>query len=406
MSDGSGSSVQQQTKLKQFERVKKVLILATHTAEAEAIATTLRSSSLNCQYHVCVTVKQARKALVDDAYNVMLYDYSADGDRSIKNPLQQLGWWYELSPQIPLVLVTDTLGDEIAVECIQAGVGGYVLRHRLDKLPNIIENLLANFSWQKSQLQFVTVGQQQKRIEQLEAENQRLRAAETAIQEHISHLAHELRSPVAGIVGFARMLRDCIYGALNTKQMQYICSITSTGEYLLELVNNYLDLAKIEADKEEIHIERLVVEEVCYSALSIIRPRVKEKNLELNFGLGKDVDFCFADPIRLKQILLNLLSNAVKFTAAGSVTLKVEKKDEMLTFAVIDTGIGIAPSDCDKLFQAFQQLNSWREGTGLGLVLSRKLARLHGGDITIGSEVGKGSCFTLHLPSKFKKVES
>ncbi|MGV2827171.1 ATP-binding protein [Myxosarcina sp. GI1(2024)] len=398
MSDGSGLILQQKSKSITLSELL-LLVVADRPAEIEAIAKTLRSSSINCKYDTS-TVARAFNASRNLAYSAIVYSYSSSRGCPIESPLKQLSWWYQLSPQIPLILITESLGDEIAVECIQAGISGYILKHKLDKLPASLENILTNCSWQESRIKTVRIQQQQRYIQQLEAANQQLKTAEAATEEHLSHLAHELRSPIAGIIGFARMLRDCIYGSLNPKQMQYACSIATTGEYLLELVTNYLDLAKIEANKEEIHLEKLVVEDICLATLSLVQEKVKAKGLKLIFESAEGVDFCYADPMRLKQILLNLLSNAVKFTAVGSVTLKVEPREKKLAFAVIDTGIGIAPGDRDKLFKAFQQLNNRHEGTGLGLVLSRKLAQLHGGDIVITSQLGKGSCFTLYLPLK------
>ncbi|MGL5032784.1 MAG: ATP-binding protein, partial [Microcystaceae cyanobacterium] len=137
-------------------------------------------------------------------------------------------------------------------------------------------------------------------------------------------------------------------------------------------------------------------------AFSMIQNQAKEQGLALNLELGPDVNICMTDQKRLKQILLNLLSNAIKFTERGSVTLKVERDRNQLIFRIIDTGIGIKKADQSRLFQPFQQipnaLNRKRQGTGLGLALSRKLAQLYGGDITVVSEEGKGSCFSLHLP--------
>ncbi|HAC65653.1 MAG TPA: hypothetical protein DCF68_19505 [Cyanothece sp. UBA12306] len=175
---------------------------------------------------------------------------------------------------------------------------------------------------------------------------------------------------------------------------------------LLALVNDFLDLSKIEAQKEEIFLETIAVEDICLSAISMIESKAKEQGLDLIVDIGSNVDFCTVDQRRIKQILLNLLSNAIKFTEKGSVTLKVKSNLELLSFCVIDTGIGIKKDDQEKLFQAFQQIQNHlsrkHKGTGLGLILSRKLAQLHGGDLTLTSEIGKGSCFTLHLPIKPK----
>jgi signal transduction histidine kinase len=222
------------------------------------------------------------------------------------------------------------------------------------------------------------------------------------VNEYLAHITHELRAPLAGILGFARMLQEQIYGTLTAKQYQYISAIASSGEHLLSLVNDFQDLSKIEANYEELFLEKLAVEDVCLASLSIIQAKAEEQRLELILDIDPQVDFCQADQQRLKQILVNLLSNAVKFTEIGSVTLKVENQENKLTFAVIDTGIGISIEEQKKLFQPFQQLNNSltrkHKGTGLGLVLSRKLAQLHGGDIKLISEKGKGSCFILEIP--------
>ena len=237
----------------------------------------------------------------------------------------------------------------------------------------------------------------------LEAEKQRSEEANRAKSSFLSVMNHELRTPLSGILGFSRMLLDEIYGSLNQKQMQYVSAISESGEYLLELINDLLDISKIEAEKEELFLEKVPVEDICLSSMSLIQERAKQGELELTLDMADGVSFCKADQLRLKQILVNLLSNAVKFTeAGGSVTLRVRQNEKIIQFAVIDTGIGIKPEDQHKLFQPFSQINNRlsrkHKGTGLGLALSKKLAQLHGGDITLVSEEGQGSCFTLHLP--------
>ncbi len=240
------------------------------------------------------------------------------------------------------------------------------------------------------------------KIEDLQAKNESLQMTNQNKSEFLSHINHELRTPLTGILGFSRMLVEEIYGPLNDKQKQYMKGIVSSGEHLMSLINDFLDISKIEANREELFLERIAVEDVCLSALSMLKTRAKEQNLELKLEIGPNVEMCIADQRRLKQILLNLLSNAIKFTEMGSVTLKVEYGQDELIFSVIDTGIGIKPSDQAQLFQPFQQIHSHlsrkHKGTGLGLALSRKLAQLHGGDLTLTSEMGKGSCFTLNLP--------
>lgn len=238
--------------------------------------------------------------------------------------------------------------------------------------------------------------------ENLEIEKQQSEAANCAKSEFLSHMNHELRTPLTGILGFARMLKEEIYGPLNPKQQQYACAIASSGEHLLSLVNDFLDISKIEANREELFLETIAVKDLCVSSLSMLESRSSEQGLDLLLEITPDIDFCTVDRRRIQQILINLLSNAIKFTEVGSVTLKVQRNSNMLEFCVIDTGIGIKKADQDKLFQPFQQINSAlsrkHKGTGLGLTLSRKLAQLHGGDITLVSQEGQGSCFTLSLP--------
>jgi len=218
----------------------------------------------------------------------------------------------------------------------------------------------------------------------------------------LSYLHHELRAPLSAIIGFARMLKDELYGPLNPKQQQYVQGIASSGDYLLSLVNDVLDWSKLSAQQEELFCEWVAVEDLCLAVIFLFKEKAKNKGLTLELNVAPEAGLCWGDQKRLKQILINLLSNAVKFTETGAVTLQVYVQEHRLHFAVQDTGIGIAPQDQSQLFQPFRQiphsLNRREKGTGLGLALSRKFAQLHGGDITCLSQPGQGSCFTLQIP--------
>jgi signal transduction histidine kinase len=194
-------------------------------------------------------------------------------------------------------------------------------------------------------------------------------------------------------------------GPLNEKQQQAVGVIQTSGQHLLGLINDILDLSKIEAGKFEVHPERFEVNQISESSLNFIKHATDKKKITVEYSPAPDATTVFADPMRLKQILINLLHNAVKFTPEnGSIKLKVqtEPKEGLIRFSVTDTGIGIKPEDQTKLFKPFVQidgkLSRQYEGTGLGLSLAKKLVELHGGHIEMQSEFGKGSCFTFILP--------
>lgn len=240
------------------------------------------------------------------------------------------------------------------------------------------------------------------RTHQLEQEKILSEAANLAKTEFLSNMSHEFRTPLTGILGFSNVLLQQIFGPLTAKQKQYIASIAECGQHLLDLINDLLDLSKVEAGKEDLNIQTIIVEDLCLACLSLVRERAQNHGLELKLEIPPHITTCSGDQRRLKQILFNLLSNAIKFTPSGSITLRIELGEGKIGFAVIDTGIGISPDDQTQLFQPFQQLNTGHpgkyEGTGLGLALSRRLAQLHHGDITLVSELGKGSTFTLWIP--------
>ncbi|MBD2018922.1 GAF domain-containing protein, partial [Leptolyngbya sp. FACHB-36] len=244
----------------------------------------------------------------------------------------------------------------------------------------------------------------QERTQELEDERLVSESANRAKTEFLANMSHELRTPLTSILGFSSVLLQQVFGPLNQRQQEYLTTVHSSGEHLLELINDVLDLARIEAGKEELTIELVSVEDLCRACMSLIDAQSRHQGLDLNLDIAPDATICHADLRRLRQILVNLLSNAVKFTEAGSVTLRVSRTGDGLDFDVIDTGIGIAATDQTRLFQPFQQLDSGLnrryQGSGLGLALAQRLARLHEGEITLQSELGRGSCFTLHLPDR------
>ncbi|MGA9379328.1 MAG: ATP-binding protein [Phormidium sp.] len=251
---------------------------------------------------------------------------------------------------------------------------------------------------------------QSRQLQLLSAKNQELSTLNRVKGEIIANTSHELRTPLTAIMGFSSVLLEECFGKLNHKQKEYMERIYSSGQYLLELINDILDMSRIEAGRLELDLQVVFIHEIAENAISLIRERAIAQGLSLEVEIARDLEYLVADPIRLKQILINLLSNAVKFTPKGSVGLKVYHSTETVNgyttdkvnFTVWDTGIGIDPSDQVKLFSPFSQIHTSLSrhfsGTGLGLAIARRLAELHGGSITLKSCLGKGTSFTLQMP--------
>ncbi|HEY9665733.1 MAG TPA: ATP-binding protein [Coleofasciculaceae cyanobacterium] len=237
---------------------------------------------------------------------------------------------------------------------------------------------------------------------QLLQAKEEVEAGYRAKSEFLATISHELRTPLNSILGLSQLMQQDIFGTLNDKQKELMSCIHSSGEHLLALINDILDISKVEAGKEQLHFVPLNVQQLCEYCLAMVRKQAMEQGLELVLRIDPHAKIAIADERRCRQMLLNLLSNAVKFTPAGQVLLIVTKEPQGICFTVEDTGIGIASDQLPLLFEPFRQLDSGLNrrfpGTGLGLALTRSLAHLHGGDVTVKSTVGKGSQFTLCLP--------
>jgi PAS domain S-box-containing protein len=228
--------------------------------------------------------------------------------------------------------------------------------------------------------------------------------------EFMAMMSHELRTPLNAVLGMTEILQEGIYGELNPRQEEALNTIESSGQHLLNLINDILDVAKIESDNLDLNLQAVAVGPLCESSLALVDVQARKKHIQLKTILPFQPPSIYADAGRMRQVLLNLLNNAVKFTPDyGQVTLEViyppvssDQAPNHLRLMVTDTGIGIAPGDIDRLFQPFVQidsaLNRQHEGTGLGLTLVKKVVDLHGGQVAVTSEVGVGSCFTVDVP--------
>lgn len=243
------------------------------------------------------------------------------------------------------------------------------------------------------------------RTAELNRTNAELERANRAKDEFLANMSHELRTPLNSILGLAESLLEQRRDPLSDYQKNSLQIIESSGRHLLELINDVLDVSKIDAGMLDYYPQVVDVDMLCRSSLAFVKEQATRKFINLLYEEEATISKIYADPRRLKQVLVNLLANAVKFTPRhGQVTLRVkaDAEQDLVQFSVTDTGIGIAPQDLARLFTPFVQvdshLNRRFEGTGLGLALVQKLTDLHGGSVQVESEVGVGSCFTINLP--------
>ncbi len=237
-----------------------------------------------------------------------------------------------------------------------------------------------------------------------EANTQLARAARLK-DEFMANMSHELRTPLNAILGLSEALQEQVYGTLNVRQKRALTHIEESGRHLLALINDVLDVSKIEAGKLKLEAAPVAVDSLCQAALNFVKQAALSKQQALVVEFDDAVKVVYGDERRLKQILVNLLNNAVKFTPnGGRIGLRVQgnAKDELVQFTVWDTGVGIAAKDMSQLFEPFVQLDSrlarQYEGTGLGLALVYRMTKLHGGSVSVTSEVGSGIQFTVALP--------
>jgi signal transduction histidine kinase len=237
---------------------------------------------------------------------------------------------------------------------------------------------------------------------ELEHKSRELEAASRHKSEFLANMSHELRTPLNAIIGFSEVLSERMFGDINDKQAEYVHDILDSGQHLLSLINDILDLSKIEAGRMEVEPSDFDLPSAIDNTLVLVRERAVRRGIDLRHAIDPRLKSIHADERKVKQVLLNLLSNALKFTQEGGrVDVRAGVRDGVAEISVSDTGAGIAPADQQAVFEEFRQVGATAkkiEGTGLGLAISRKFIELHGGRIWVESELGRGSTFTFTLP--------
>jgi CheY-like chemotaxis protein/two-component sensor histidine kinase len=224
--------------------------------------------------------------------------------------------------------------------------------------------------------------------------------------EFLASMSHELRTPLNAVLGFSEVLLERMFGDINERQEEYLRDIHGSGQHLLELLNEILDLSKVEAGRMELDYTRFDLRDLLEGAVLMLRERAATRRIDLRVEVEPGVADVYSDALRLKQVVLNLLTNAVKFTGEeGSIQVRARRVGPQFHVFVSDTGIGVPEQDRDRIFESFQQGGrgaSREEGTGLGLTLSRRIVELLGGRLWLDSEVGVGSTFTFSLPAQLE----
>jgi len=349
---------------------------------------------------------EALEVIKDGNFNVIITD--------IKLPdvggMSVLELAKEINPDVAVIIMTGYASLETAVNAVNEGAYAYFVKPvNMDEMKTAIVNALRQQRLSRENKRLVDDLQRSNKL--LFEANSQLRAATEAKSAFLAHMSHELRTPLNAIIGFSDLLLGGVAGEINSQQNQCLEDILSSGKHLLSLINDILDLSKVEAGKIDIRPESLRLADVVDDAVTTVRTMLNDSRHELAITIAEDLPPVYGDRNRLKQILLNLLSNAIKFTPdGGKLYLETNRKGNVCQVSMVDNGIGIRQGDQTFIFEPFTQLDTQpgerKQGTGLGLALTRQLVELLGGKIWVESEYGKGSRFSFTIPLAEKGAAS
>ncbi len=334
-------------------------------------------------------------------------------DSTIRRTALLLVLFLALAIGTSVVLARRMVRPIVAMQAAAARIGAGALDQRIEVgRGDELGSLADEFNRMAAQLQESYAGLEQKvdertadlaaALAELDEKSRQLEAASRHKSEFLANMSHELRTPLNAIIGFSQVLREGMVGGVNEKQAEYLDDILSSGNHLLSLINDVLDLSKVEAGQVELELAPFSLQEALERGVVMMRERATRDGVTLTLAPASQVELVPGDERRVRQVIFNLLSNAVKFTPpGGSVDVSATQVNGEVRVSVADTGPGIAPEDRERIFEEFQQTAAGleqREGTGLGLALSKRLVELHGGRIWVESEPGSGSTFTFTLP--------
>jgi signal transduction histidine kinase len=328
--------------------------------------------------------------LADERFDVVLLDLSLPDSHG----LETFSRVDAAAPTVPVVVLSGLSDEAVSVSAVQKGAQDYLVKGQVtgEVLVRAVRYAI----------------ERHRMLADLARRNADLgRAREQAERESrfkskfLANMSHELRTPLNAIIGFSELLEQEVAGPLNPKQTEYVRYVLTSARHQLQLVNEILDLSKIEAGRVELSREWTPLGAVVDAVQGIVRPLADKQGVRLELVVAANLPELFVDPVRIKQVLYNLLSNGIKFTSPGGVvTLSARPAADHVEIAVADTGVGIRRDDLGRLFREFERIEAGEktEGTGLGLALTRRLVELHGGEISVESEFGAGSRFSVRLP--------
>jgi two-component system sensor histidine kinase/response regulator len=372
----------------------RVLLVEDSEVDAALVLRALRAGGYDLEHRRACTAAELEQALQSASWDTVISDYFLPGF----DAPGALAIVKRYDPDLPFIIVSGTVEEDLAIAAMKAGAQDYLMKDRLSRLVVSVERELREASARKD----TRAAQEAAALTRRELE--RADAANKAKSRFLANMSHELRTPLNAIIGFSELLEDGISGPLDPRQSEFVGYIHTSARHLLSLITDLLDLSKVEAGRLDLNIENVCLPAIAHAANDVLAPVADKRGVALSLALPADLPNFSADPLRLKQIIYNLLSNAIKFTPPkGEVWLSARVVNPELEFAVRDTGSGIRAEDLPRLFLEFEQLGARRNqdlagGTGLGLALTKRLVELHGGSITVESEWGRGSTFTVRLP--------
>ncbi|WP_017325916.1 response regulator [Synechococcus sp. PCC 7336] len=406
----------------------KLLIVDDDEVDRMAILRAIARSSLKADCDEARNGAEAVAAIEAEDYNCVFLDYrlpDTDGLSLVKDIRQA-------DVKIPLIVLTGQGDEQIAVDLMKAGASDYLTKSKVspESLVLLVRNSIRLYEAErKTELASRQLHESNELLrrqnqeletqrQKIHLQNQQLIAATRLKDEFLANMSHELRTPLNAIIGMTEGLQELIYGELNPSQLKALQTVDRSATHLLALINDILDIAKIEAGQVKLELELTPIGPLCSASLAFIKQQALQKQIQIDIELSRNLPEMLVDRRRIQQALINLLTNAVKFTPeSGRIKLEVSlsslpvssARDRMevtcnhfVEISVRDTGIGIAQEHIGNLFKPFQQidsaLNRKYNGTGLGLAMVKSLVELHGGEVIVSSKVGAGSRFAIKLP--------